>query len=240
MSRIKIGDNRYIELLSEKKNIEAKHIVIANAFGELTTSLKKTNGKPLLSFEMNDTKYYIREKFEIKSELVKWEQGTQWHISGGTVNSTKAVLKYDEGYDILNVAVNSDKFIAYRHNRSGNDMDAIWQSENGYSYTGTRFYDIYQGNCQTKALNPIEITPETFNNSEINVSVNIADLGINKENIIWDKYDSTNTNLNCKIQIIAINTGTEIQCFVRRICTSYGGDNTFILNLAHYMMIELA
>lgn len=239
MPKIKINDNRYINLLTEIKTPEAKYIKIGNYFGELTDDINKTNGKPTLCFSKNNSKNYIREKFEIKSQAIKWEQGIQWHITGGTVNSDKAILPYDK-QTRLRVAINSDKFIAYRHNRSGDDVDDIWQSENGYSYTGVRYYAIKQGQCQTKALNPLEITEDNFEDAEIFIDVNISDFLPNEEKIIWDKYDSTNTNLNCKIQVIAINIGDELQCFIRRICTRLGGDNTFILNLAHFMMIELS
>lgn len=239
MPKLKINDNRYINLLTEIKTPEAKYIKIGNYFGELTDDISKTNGKPTLCFSKNNSKNYIREKFEIKSQAIKWEQGTQWHITGGTVNSDKVILPYDKQTK-LRVAINSDKFIAYRHNRSGSSTDDIWQSENGYSYTGVRYYTIGQGQCQTKTLNPLEITEDNFEDAEIFIDVDISDFLPNEEKIIWDKHDSTNTNLNCKIQVIAVNTGDEIQCFVRRICTRLGGDNTFILNLAHFMMIELS
>lgn len=63
MAKIKINNNREITLLSAKKNPNEKHIKIGNYFGELTTDISKTNGKPTLKLSKDGKNYYIREKF---------------------------------------------------------------------------------------------------------------------------------------------------------------------------------
>ena len=50
MASININGTRKIQLLSQKKNLNAPHIKIGNYYGELTTDKSKTNGNPTLCF----------------------------------------------------------------------------------------------------------------------------------------------------------------------------------------------
>ena len=178
----------------------------------------------------------------ILSTPVKWEQGTAWHEHNGTRNSTECVIT-PSGQSYLIIGVNSDKFVAHRHNRSGSGTDDIWQSDQGYSYTGIRYYAIRQGQCQTRTLVPKEINSgsiDDLKSCEICVQVPLANIGTS-EVTIWDKYETQQTNLNFKIRILAIKDASgNIKCWVRRILTHLGGDNTCICNLAHWMQIGLS
>lgn len=77
MAKIKIGDNRIIELLNEKQNLLSKHIKIGNFYGELTQKIEFTKGKPLLKFSKDNQTYYIKEIFDNNFEIKFIDENTK-------------------------------------------------------------------------------------------------------------------------------------------------------------------
>lgn len=99
--RIKIGENRAIELAVEKPS--AEYIMIDGVYGELTDDKSLTNGNPIMCFEKNGIKKYIREIY--KSQIPEPEDCTYFFETFEAFQAERNNILTKHNYDLSEITI---------------------------------------------------------------------------------------------------------------------------------------